>query len=75
MAQKVILSKQFRKGDLDDPDEVQEKLVEKAIIRHEHAGHEHSHDWDDWKKVDREMRAKSKKSKRANLKPSESESE
>jgi len=74
MAKKVILSKQFRKGDIEDSDAVQEKLVKKAVVRYEHAGHEHSHDWDDWKRADREMRTRSKKSKRAQFKPSAFES-
>lgn len=40
---------------LEDPEDIQEKLIAKAYVHHDHGGKEHGHDWDDELRDEREV--------------------
>lgn len=73
MNQKYIPPKKLRDRDTLDPEEIQDRLTESACIPPDHGGHEHSHDWDDYLKVDRALKSKGSKKKRTYSKPLELE--
>jgi len=61
----------FEKGirrDVINPDEIQDRLVNETYERHDHGGHEHGHDWDDWLKADRALKSKGNKKKKTYFK-------
>lgn len=51
-----VSSKRLRGRGVDDPDEVQDALVDRSYVQHDHGGREHGHDWDDWLKADRALK-------------------
>lgn len=70
MNRTIIPSEAARKRPRDaEPDDVQERLVQSAYVHHDHGGHEHGHDWDDWLKADRALKSKGNKRKRVHSKP------
>lgn len=69
MNRKVVPSKRANEVSAVDPDDVQERLVDSALVHHDHGGHEHGRDWDDWLKADRALKSKGNKTKRVYSKP------
>ncbi|OGW97020.1 MAG: hypothetical protein A2Z81_06500 [Omnitrophica WOR_2 bacterium GWA2_45_18] len=45
-------------GLIDVSEDVQETLEQRAYVHHDHGGREHGHDWDDWLKAERSLKAR-----------------
>ena len=71
MKRAVISSKRMGDQADADPDDVQERLVNRMYVHHDHGGREHGHDWDDWLKVDRALKSKGNKKEGVHPKPEE----